>query len=119
MARDAYVFYRIAKVLQKQFPSISVSYIYVSRNSLYLPGLKEISFESLSSLFTKIDWQDIDDILVRLHMYDMKDYVLNIIPSEVKDTNRRIDILLNDDIFVNELRKKHAEQRRNILEYFK
>ena len=119
LARDAYVFYRIAKVLQKQFPSISVSYIYVSRNSLYLPGLKEISFESLSSLFTKIDWQDIDDILVRLHMYDMKDYVLNIIPSEVKDTNRIIDILLNDDIFVNELRKKHAEQRRNILEYFK
>ncbi len=50
LARDGYILYQIAKKLEIEFPNIEIKYIYVSRSSLYLPGLSEITPKTLSSL---------------------------------------------------------------------
>lgn len=50
LARDGYILYRIAKELEGEFPGLRMKYLYVSRSSLYLPGLPAITPDSLSSL---------------------------------------------------------------------
>ena len=50
LARDGYILYRIAKELEGEFPGLRMKYLYVSRSSLYLPGLPAITPDSLLSL---------------------------------------------------------------------
>lgn len=50
MARDAYILYCIAQELHSLYPTISLHYLYGSRQSLYLPGLIELTEKSLKEV---------------------------------------------------------------------
>lgn len=115
LARDAYLFYIIAKIFSHLFPQISINYIYVSRKSLYLPGLTNITEKSISNLFLTKDKPNLNDILDKLQMtdYPVKDSVKNI-----RDTNKCICQLLKDTDFVSQLKDKQAKQKELCLRYF-
>lgn len=49
-ARDSYMFYVIAKEFNHLFPEIQLKYIYVSRRTLYLPAIQDISLTSFLQL---------------------------------------------------------------------
>ena len=50
MARDAYILFCIAQELHSLYPAISLHYLYGSRQSLYLPGLTELTDKSLKEI---------------------------------------------------------------------
>lgn len=115
LARDGYILYQIAKELGKEFPNIEIKYLYVSRSSLYLPGLPQITPEALLSLkktafgFTKETQLDI-----------LRNFIS-------PDTFERIERLTyqntDNDLFnnlnvLNILTTYHDQQRKLILKYF-
>ncbi len=119
LARDAYIFYVIAKELEGLFPKVTAHYLYVSRNSLYLPGLDNIKMESLRPLFTNIDWQGVDDVLSRLHLSNMKDELSRWIDTGVYGADKILPVLLRQEAFTSTLDRKRLEQRKLAVEYFK
>ena len=55
LSRDGFILYQIASLLKQLcFPAIEISYLYVSRKSLYLPGYKTISDSDVMSVLTEI-----------------------------------------------------------------
>lgn len=119
LARDAYVFYVIAKKLEDLFPTVTTHYLYVSRNSLYLPGLDEVSIESLMPLFTSIDWQGVDDVLSRLHLSSMKGEISSIKGENMYGAEKILPCLLENETFSATLEQKRKEQRKLAVEYFR
>lgn len=119
LARDAYIFYKIALKFTKDFPTISLHYLYVSRNSLYLPGLENVSMESLSLLFTNIDWQGLDDVLTRLHLTGIKDEFVKVYGDKLGGAKDILPLLLANPTFLHQLESKWQEQRKMAVEYFK
>lgn len=49
-SRDGYVLYRIARQFMDVFPELDLRYLYVSRRTLYLPSIKEISLDAFLKL---------------------------------------------------------------------
>lgn len=49
LARDSEIFYKAALVFKRIFPDIKLSYIYVSRKSLFLPSISMVSKEELDT----------------------------------------------------------------------
>lgn len=119
LARDAYIFYVIAKKLEDLFPAVTAHYLYVSRNSLYLPGLEDSSFESLKTLFTSIDWQGVDDVLSRLHLSSLKGKFSFIKGKKIYGAEKILPLLLENKIFSATLEQKRKEQRELAVEYFR
>lgn len=115
LARDAYLFYEIAKIFQTKFPTVKLHYIYVSRSSLYLPGLKDISEDSILSLFSDIDWQSTESILTRLHMDEYEPSVDLVGKYGAKEI---VPKLLLDKRFSFVLERKRKEQHDLCLKYF-
>lgn len=116
LARDSNVFFEIAKVLEQDFPNISLHYLCVSRNSLYLPGLDEISYDSLMGIFSAYEWQGINDILARLHMldYEIPDSLVNAYGAD-----NILPVLLTDSNFVYRIEQERINQRKLCFDYFK
>lgn len=119
MARDSYVFFEIAKVWQPDFPTLKLHYLYVSRDSLYLPGLPDTSLDSLTRIFQKFDWGGLENMLSRLHMSDWEERMRAILPADVHTSKDRLDFLLRNDAFKSELEQKYQEQRSLAVSYFK
>ncbi len=119
LARDAYVFYVIAKKLEDLFPLVTAHYLYVSRNSLYLPGLDDVSLESLMPLFTNIDWQGVDDVLSRLHLSSMKGEFASLKGKRLYGAEKILPLLLENEKFTTALERKRKEQRELAVEYFR
>lgn len=113
LARDGYLFYLIAKEFTKLYPQISLHYLCVSRKSLYLPGLKDVSYNSLTNIIPNLNRKGISDLLDILQMP-------NSYSEHVKgnDVYEQLTDLYNDEEFVRELNDKHTEQRNNCLNYF-
>ena len=115
LARDAYIFYTIANSFTHLFPQIGLHYLYVSRKSLYLPGLTDFSVESINNLFLikrKITLDKILDIL------QMSDYQLPDAVKGMSDTDLCIGLLLEDPAFISKLRQKQEEQKDLCIRYF-
>lgn len=114
LARDGYIFYKIALRLKKRFPKISLHYLYVSRKSLYLPGLNDISFNSLKNAFFSWDRCILPDVLDKFQLDD--DEIYDNYRSESGE--KLLISLLDNPKFVNDLKNKRDEQRNLCLEYF-
>lgn len=115
LARDGYILYKIAQSLSIQFPNIEVKYLYVSRSSLYLPGLQDITPESLLSL-TKTEFGFTNDNKIEI----LGNFV---IPEILEQIKKIIPINLKDDIFsdcnvISILSQYHKEQQDLIHDYF-
>ncbi len=51
-SRDGYVLYKIAQQFMNIFPEVDLHYLYVSRRTLYLPSIEEISLDAFLKLKT-------------------------------------------------------------------
>lgn len=115
LARDGYILYQIAKELEIEFPDIEIKYLYVSRSSLYLPGLPEITSKALSSLrrtafgFTNENTHDI------LKNFVTPDTIKRI--EEITHQNTDDDLFADSNV-LNVLTAYHKEQRNLVLKYF-
>lgn len=118
MARDSYIFYEIAQTLRGQFPDLRLHYLYVSRDSLYLPGLPDTSLKSLKKLFLKHDWADLENILSRIHMLDWLERMRGVVPAEAKSPEEKLAALLGNPEFKSALNSKWQEQRSLAVGYF-
>ena len=49
-SRDGYVLYKIAQEFSSLFPQLELHYLYVSRRTLYLPSISDISLEAFINL---------------------------------------------------------------------
>lgn len=115
LARDGYILYQIAKDLEVEFPDIEIKYLYVSRSSLYLPGLPKITPETLSSLrrtafgFTNEKSYDI-----------LKNFVTPEILKKIEQITPQnaCEDLFNDPNVLNVLTSYYEEQRNLVLKYF-
>lgn len=114
MARDGYVFYKIAEIFRSCFPTINIHYLCVSRKALYLPSITKIDFASLQSRLLYYDNLNIDDVLERFHL------------SEHREKFKKYDGIFKDDLlkallkdsdFVSLLQKKIEQQRALCLSY--
>ncbi len=114
LARDGYIFYKIALRLNKRFPALSLHYLYVSRKSLYLPGLDDLSLNSLKELFFEWDECLLNDVLDRFQMD------LGVLTQDYSSLRGEelLASLLKDNGFVENLRKKRDEQRNYCIDYF-
>lgn len=108
LARDGYLLYKIALSMNNLFPSIEINYLYVSRKSLYLPSLKDLSKDSLKSILLH-DSNDIESLYDNFQIdIDWEKYNLDNIN----------DVLENED-FLRLLEHRWHEQKENCLNYFK
>ena len=115
LARDGYILYHIAQEFSKQFPDICLSYLYVSRQALYMAGLNEVSAKCIKESLPYLKKENLFRILYDLHLssYDYSHLPINNINGE-----QLIDLLFSDNTFVEALRIKHNEQNNNIIKYF-
>lgn len=114
LARDGRIFYDIAKEMAPQYPEISIKYLYVSRSSLYLPGMKDISKESIQKLFFPISSLSLEGILKRMQIEDIK------LPQtlyDITDKEELLEKLLQTDIFVQSATQRYSEQKELCLKY--
>lgn len=115
LARDGYILYQIAKQLEVEFPDIEIKYLYVSRSSLYLPGLPEITSEALDSLrktafgFTN---ENALDILKNFVTPETIGRIEQIMPQ-----NSDNDLFADSNV-LNVLTAYYKEQRNLVLKYF-
>lgn len=115
LARDGYILYKIAKELICKFPDLEVSYLYVSRSSLYLPGLQKITTESLLSLTkTAFGFTNVSKLEILKNFIDTATFEkVKAIANEETDT----DLFSNPHI-LSLLAQYHDQQRSYILKYF-
>ena len=116
-ARDGLILYNIAKEIQHFFSNIDIHYLYVSRASLYFPGLPDVSFDTLKSLLNTTPSFSLD---VFLELLNMEDYSYD--KSEIDKFSVREDVLsylYHQQEFKSLLQKRHKEHRMLCLEYFK
>ena len=115
LARDGYILYQIAKELICKFPTLKVNYLYVSRSSLYLPGLSEITTESLQSL-TKTAFGFTNESKLEI----LKNFIDTETFEKIKTTsNKQTNIDLFSDLHIlSILSQYHNQQRSYILKYF-
>lgn len=116
LARDGYIFYKIAEKLLVDFPTIKIHYLYVSRKALYLPSLVDITYESIKERLAFIDECTISDVLDRFQIEDnLKDFEsYNEMRGEIL-----LKALSNDKHFQVLLTQKRDEQRELCIKYFK
>lgn len=116
LARDGYLFYQIAKEFKYNFPSININYLYVSRDSLYLPGLKDVTRQSLIDCFEEsvLERYTLCEILRRLHV----DY-LNFPDAINYKGIKAIDYLYSNDKFVQSVNHEYETQKKLLIDYFR
>lgn len=122
LARDGYILYKIAENLIEMFPEIEIRYIYVSRSALYLPGLQEVTSESIYSL-TKTTMgfkQSLGYLLSNLVNAETYKKISIQAPDIVKMnvTPRAFELLFQNKEATASLKRYHDEQRTYIHEYF-
>ncbi len=114
LARDGFILYQIARQFSSYFPSLKLEYIYVSRSSLYLPGLEDISFHSLSAMLAESD-KKLEKTLAFFKMDDCLSVFQSYANLEGDELLRQ---LMADDRFTEILRKKHEAQKTVCMAYF-
>ena len=113
MARDGKIFYKIAEKFKSSYPNIEIKYIYVSRKSLYLPGLDNITTESFQKMVLGDRLENV------LDCFQMEDFSPNL--TKYGDMRGRIliEALLNDTQFVEELKRRINTSKELLLKYLR
>lgn len=114
-ARDGLILYHIALEFANQFTDISLTYLYVSRQALYMAGLNEISSSCIKESMPHLKDKGIEGILYELHI-DSFDY--SGLSLTGLDGEQIIDLLFTSQSFIEALNKKYREQNEYIIKYF-
>ena len=115
VARDGYILYHIAKTFQTVFPDVELYYLYASRKSLYLPGIKELTIKGVSEAIPFKGDVTIDDILSILHLSELqldKNEFTNMSPDSI------IEKLFTIPVFVESLNEEYKSQDKMAINYF-
>lgn len=115
LARDGYILYQIAKELAADFTNIEIKYLYVSRSSLYLPGLPEITSATLSSLKKTAFGFTNENTLDVLMNFVTPETIRRI--EQITPQNTDNDLFADSNV-LNVLKTYYKEQRNLILKYF-
>lgn len=116
IARDGYILYQIALEMKDHFSSIDLSYLYASRQALYMAGLEHVSPEQIKKKMPHLKHKRIDGILYELHL---ESYDYSKLPLSGLDGFQIIDLLFQEKTFIDALKKKYNEQNDYVLRYFK
>lgn len=114
LARDGYIFYKIAEAFGPKFPNVEIRYLYVSRKSLYLPSIQNINKESLGSLIVDTKHSNIKEKMDNLQL-DIDDEFFR----RVEMGDSPIDVILSNPIYKRQVEEKIESQRILAVEYFK
>lgn len=105
LARDGYILYKLAKHISSMYPSLEFNYLYVSRKSLYLPSLDDVSPNSLQEIMPCSANQS------KTEHYD-----------NLQLNNTQVDINNLDEDKLSEIFEiiqcNWQEQKTNVLKYF-
>jgi len=119
LARDGYVLYLIAKKFQSFFPQIKLEYIYVSRKSLYLPGIFNVSEVDFYDILNPDVGQTFREVLDRLSIDFLKIIDEDFLSIKLNESNLN---LLEDFLQKNEVKSFIEEEagiaRKLLIEYF-
>lgn len=114
LARDGYIFCKIAECFKHLFPFIEIHYLYVSRKSLYLPSLKEISKDALKGLSVGISKNNLKEYLDNLQItLSCKEY------EEASKHDNPLDYLWELQSFQTVIQKQWRDQKELCIAYFK
>ena len=115
IARDGYILYKIALEMANLFPEIKMSYLFASRQSLYMAGLNKLSPECILEELPHLKNKTIKGILYELHLpsYDYSKFSFSGLDGE-----QIIKLLFTDNCFVEALTEKYREQNDYIIKYF-
>lgn len=118
VARDGFIFYEVARyICQSEGYDIECKYIYASRKSLYLPGLTDLSIEKIAELLYPIDNKSLDEILDRLHIYDLYERL-----SSACNEKRGFSLLreiMSKDFVITILKERIKDEREIVYKYLK
>jgi len=119
LARDGYILYLIAQRFQSLYPDIKFEYIYVSRKSLYLPGIFKIEHIDLYGLLTPEKGQSIREVLDRLSIDFSKITDNDFLDIELNASNMELlyDFLKKEDV-INFIEHDADVARKLLIEYF-
>lgn len=112
LARDGQIFYEIAKEFSDAYPSIKISYLYVSRKSLYLPGLDSISVADMENLVMGKALQHV------LDCFQLEDCCNEFEKYNHLYGKSLFEALLKDDTFKSKISERQKEQRTLAIKYF-
>ena len=113
IARDGYILYLIAQIFSSHFPHIHLHYLYASRKALYLPGIEQISYDTIKDI-VPLD-KGIQGILYSLQMEDFDYSHLSINGLSSLEI---LKLLLEDKSFVENLNKQHYKQNDLCARFF-
>lgn len=114
LSRDGYLLFKIAEQLNHLFPEISCSYLYASRKSLYLPGIKSLDKDSLKDLLVSSNKYNIRETLDNFQInFSDEEY------NEIINSDNAVEYICNTDYLFNRIRDRWVEQKLLSIEYFK
>ena len=112
LSRDGYIFLKIAEQFKSLFPRIELNYLYASRKSLYLPGIKTLNYNEIKSII--VQSKNIKEIFDNFQIEITESEYMDIIQSS--DTIQKI---MSSDIIMSKITNRWKEQKKNCIEYFK
>lgn len=120
LARDGYILYFIAQQLKDLFPDIELNYLYVSRTSLYFPGLMSTDDNEIISLLKPLKDRKLTDLFIDKINLDVTSYVKTdyIKGGSEEEGERYLWELLSDKKLKQEIERQHSYRNELILKYF-
>ena len=115
VARDGYILYQIAKEMAKKFPTVRLSYLYASRQALYMAGLSKLSPECVIEEMPHLKNKGVEGILYELHL---PDYDYSKLPLAGLNGEQIIKTLFADEAFAAAVKRKYEEQNEYAVKYF-
>ena len=115
-ARDSYMFYLIAKEFSVLFPDIKLTYFYVSRRTLYLPCIEDISYTSFLKL-KGIKGLSAQDYLDQFGL-DIKDLELPVDKDKLS-TEQLLHTILSNDFNIKKIESVRNTMTSHLLKYFR
>lgn len=122
LARDGYLPYYIACLLQKYYPEIRLEYFYTSRSALYFPGIDSPDKNNLLQLFGRLTGKKLNEVFIDRTNIDISDFlseleINRIIQCETQGITM-VTELYNNEKFVETIEYEYQKQRELVLEYF-
>lgn len=120
LARDGYILYFIAQQLKDLFPDIELNYLYVSRTSLYFPGLISIDNNEIISLLKPLKDKNIINLFADKVNFDVTRYIKanNMEVKSEDEGEKYLRELLSDKNIKQEIERQHSYRNKLVLEYF-
>jgi hypothetical protein len=109
LARDAKLMYEIASVFKPLFPEMELTYMYVSRTSLYFPSVPEVNVEWLNYIYSAMKYMG----------FSVNDFIKKYMPGlDVYKTFSTFEEVCVDSETLLKLKEYHTNQRQLMKEYF-